>query len=82
MPASWLRARVAIAKPRAASSVTANQPRMNSRGRRPSVSASLRPVVATPATLAPTQAAPTPRTNVTVSPTATMTAIAANVRSM
>ncbi len=62
--------------------MTANQPRMNSSGRRPSVAASLRPVVGTFAIVAPTMAAPTPMAKVRASPTATMAEIAANVRSM
>jgi len=81
MPASWLRARVAIANPSDASSTTANQPRTNWAGIRLSVSASLRPAVETPAMFAPTTAAASPTRNVIARPTATITATAANVRS-
>ena len=52
IPASWLRASVAMAKPRAPSSTIASQPRPSSSGSVPSVSASLRPAVETPAMLA------------------------------
>ena len=81
MPASWLRASVAIAKPREASSTTANQPRANSRapvrawrrreaGRRDA------------GDVRPEDRHTDPEENVMTSPTPTITAIAANIRSM
>ena len=77
IPASWLRASVAIAKPSAPSSMIATQPRANCSGSRPRVAASVRPLVDVPAIVAPTRAATTPIANVTTRPTAITTAIEA-----
>ena len=82
MPASWLRAMVAIANPSAASSLIASQPRTSFSGSPPIVVASSIPAVPTPAIRLPMAAAMTPKTNAISRPMPTRSATAANVTTM
>ena len=68
MPASWLRAIVAIAYPKATFMDTPSPARANSSGMRPSASASPMPSSETPMIVAPTAAPATPTRNASTSP--------------
>ena len=68
MPASWLRAIVAIAYPNAAFMDIASPARANSSGMRPSVSASPMPSRETPMMVAPTAAPAIPTRNASARP--------------
>jgi hypothetical protein len=81
MPASWLRATVATAKPIAPCSVRATQPLATDSGSLPNVEVSPAPSVGTPASNAPTYAPTRPTPYAMTIPSASMTAIAANVPS-
>ena len=81
-PASWLRATVATAKPRAASSTIPIQLRSSCSGRERSVTLSPRPLVETPAIAAEPIAASTPIANASTRPIAMITEIEAKDRTM